>query len=67
MRTSKHKPTEPYQSAPTVQTPKPSPTLEQVRQRAHDIYVAHGGPERMTLSEWFKAEEEHNQRLEGDR
>jgi hypothetical protein len=64
MRTSKHKPTEPYQSAPTVQTLKPPPTLEQVRQRAHAIYVTHGGAERMTLSEWFEAEHELKQGLE---
>jgi hypothetical protein len=63
MRTSKRKPTAPYQSAPTVQTLKPPPTLEQVRQRAHDIYGTHGGAERMTLSEWFEAEQELTNRV----
>ena len=66
MRTSRHKSTEPYQSAATVQTLKPQPTLEQIRQQAHDIYVAHGGAERMTLSEWFQAEQELKRQLKGD-
>jgi hypothetical protein len=65
MRTSKHKPPEPYQSAPTIQTLKPPPVSAHIRQRAHDIYVAHGGAERMTLSEWVEAEQDLKQELEG--
>jgi Protein of unknown function (DUF2934) len=63
MRTSKHKLTEPYQGAPNIQSLKPPPTLEQVRQQAHDIYVAHGGAERMALSDWLKAEQELQRQL----
>src|SRR5208282_3897936 len=38
MRTSKRKASERHQSAPTINTPKLPPTLEQIRQRDHEIY-----------------------------
>jgi hypothetical protein len=63
MRTSKHKPAEQHQSAPTMETPRPPPALEKLRQQAHDIYVAHGGAERMALSDWLKAEQELQRQL----
>ena len=66
MRTSKHNSTEQYQSAPTLQTPKPPPTPEQIRQRARAIYAARGGVEGMMLNDWFNAEEELNRELEGE-
>jgi hypothetical protein len=54
-----------FQSAPISQTPKLPPTPEQIRQRAHDIYVARGGAEGMALSDWLMAEEELKRKLEG--
>jgi hypothetical protein len=42
MRTSKQKANEQYQSAPTVHSPQPPLTLEQVRRRAHDVYFSPG-------------------------
>lgn len=65
MRTSKRKANERYQSAPTIQTSKLPPTLEQVRQRAHEIYVARGGAEGMALNDWLTAEHELKRKLEG--
>jgi hypothetical protein len=64
MRTSKRKGNEQYQSAPIIQTPKVPPTLEQIRHRAHEIYMAHGGARGMALSEWLKAERELKRKLE---
>src|SRR5208282_2134868 len=40
MRTSKRKASERHQSAPTINTPKLPPTLEQIRQRAHEFDLA---------------------------
>jgi len=66
MRTSKRKPTEQYQSVPTIQTRKLPSTPEQIRQRAYDIYVAHGGAEGMALNDWLEAEQELKRQLEDD-
>jgi hypothetical protein len=57
MRTSKQKPTEQYQSAPTIQTPKLPPTPEQIRQRAYEIHKARGG-QGHPLIDWLQAEHE---------
>ncbi len=57
MRASKQKANEQHQSAPT--------TLEQIQQRAHEIYVAHGGAEGMALNDWLMAEQELKRKLEG--
>jgi len=46
-----------------MESPKPPPTLEQLRQQAHHIYLAHGGAERMALSDWLKAEQELQKQL----
>ena len=32
--------------------------FEQIRHRAHEIYMEHGGAQGMALSEWLKAEQE---------
>ena len=66
MRTSKHKSTEQYQSALTVQTPKLPPTLEQIRQRARAVYAARGGMEGMALNDWLEAEQELKRELEDE-
>ncbi len=66
MRTSKHNSTEQYQSAPTLQTPKPPPTPEQIRQRARAIYAARGGMDGMALNDWLKAEQELKRELESE-
>jgi hypothetical protein len=47
MRTSKPKTNDLYQSASLIPTAQLAPTLVQIRQRAHDIYVARGGTEGM--------------------
>jgi len=58
MRTSKRKASERHQSAPTINTPKLPPTLEQIRQRAHEIYLARGGAAGHELDDWLQAERE---------
>jgi hypothetical protein len=58
MRTSKRKANELYQSMPVIPTAPLAPTLEQIRQRAHDIYVARGGMDGMGLNDWLQAEQE---------
>jgi hypothetical protein len=65
MRTSKRKPGEQYRSAPTIHSLQLPPTLEQIRQRAHDIYVARGGAEGSALNDWLQAEQELKRKLEG--
>jgi len=45
--------------------PQLPPTLEQIRQRAHDIYVARGGAEGSALNDWLQAEQELKRKLEG--
>jgi hypothetical protein len=56
MRTSKPKPAEEHQRLSTIQPPKTPPTLEQIHQRAGEIYAARGGLEGMTLNDWLQAE-----------
>jgi hypothetical protein len=58
MRTSKRKASERHQSAPTIHTPKLPPTLEQIRQRANEIYLARGGMAGRELDDWLQAEQE---------
>jgi hypothetical protein len=58
MKTSKQKANDLYQGAPLIPTAQLEPTLKQIRQRALDIYVARGGAEEMTLSDWLRAEQE---------
>jgi hypothetical protein len=41
-----------------IPTAQLAPTLDQIRQRAHDIYVARGGTEGMGLNDWLQAEQE---------
>jgi len=65
MRPSRRKANEPYQSAPTIHSAQPPPTQEQIRQRAHDIYVARGGTEGMALNDWLDAEQDLKRILEG--
>ena len=58
MRKSKRKPNERYQSALTVHIPKLPPTPGQIRQRAHEIYLARGGAAGRELDDWLQAERE---------
>ena len=58
MRTSKRKANELYQSASLIPTAQLAPTVEQIHQRARDIYVARGGMEGMTLNDWLQAEQQ---------
>jgi len=48
------------QNAPTVHTPWASLTLEQIRQRAQEIYLARGGAACRELDDLFQAERELN-------
>jgi hypothetical protein len=48
----------------SVRTTQPPPP-EAIRQRAHEIYVAHGGGERMALNDWLAVEQELKRKLEG--
>jgi hypothetical protein len=58
MRTPKQKHVGQFQSAPTIHTPKLPPTREQIRQRAHEIFVARGGEPGRELEDWLQAERE---------
>jgi hypothetical protein len=58
MRASKRKAIERYQSAPTVHKSKLPPTLAQIRQRAHEIYLARSGAAGHELDDWLQAERE---------
>jgi len=50
------------QSPSTDKAPQP-PTPEEMSQRAHEIYLAHGGKERMALNDWLTVEQELEQKL----
>jgi hypothetical protein len=58
MRTSKRKAIERYQSAPTVHKSKLPPSLDQIRQRAHEIFLARNGAAGHELDDWLQAERE---------
>ena len=58
MKTLKRKPDEPYQSVPAIHSAQLPPTLEQIRQRAHEIYLARGGTASRELDDLLKAERE---------
>jgi len=61
MKTSRPKSGAPYQSAPIIVTPQLPSALEQIRQRAHEIYVARGRADGQALNDWLTAESELNQ------
>ena len=63
MRTSKRKAKELYQWAPAIDSPQLPPAEEEIRQRAHEIYVARGGTEGMALRDWLQAKQELKQKL----
>jgi hypothetical protein len=60
MKTSKRKPhatpAETYQSAPPILTPQLEPTLQEIQQRAHALYLARGGMDGLALNDWLQAE-----------
>ena len=58
MRTSKRKASERYQSALTIHSAQLPPTPEQIRRRAHEIYLARGGAAGRELDDWLQAERE---------
>ena len=43
---------------------KPAPTEEQIRQRAHEIYLQRGCQDGLELDDWLQAEAELNQETE---
>jgi hypothetical protein len=63
MKTSNQKLNKRYQSAATIQTSRLPLTLEQIRQRTHDIYVAGGGAEEKTLNDLLQAEQKIKRKL----
>lgn len=54
---TKSKKNQQYESVPTIKTPA-LPTPDEVRQRAHEIYVARGGAHGQALDDWLMAEAE---------
>jgi len=58
MKTRKQKHVGQFQTAPTITTPKLSPSPEQIRQRAQEIYLARGGAAGRELDDWLQAERE---------
>lgn len=65
MKTSKRKANGLHHSAPAIQTPKLPTAEEQIRHRAHEIYIARGEAAGMALNDWLQAERDLKQRLEG--
>jgi hypothetical protein len=64
MKTSKRKADKQFKSAPAIHSPKLPPSVEEVRKRAHEIYVARGGANGLALNDWLSAEEELKRKLE---
>lgn len=52
MRASKQKANEQDQSAPTIHPPQLSPTLEQIRRRANDVYFSRGNLSGIVAKLW---------------
>ncbi len=48
-------------SASTDPGPSLEPTLEEIRQRAHEIYLARGGTPGNDLEDWLRAEQQLKQ------
>ena len=42
-----------------------SPTIEEIRQRAHEIFMAHGGTSGNELDDWLRAEQKLKQERAG--
>jgi hypothetical protein len=65
MKTSKRNADNKFKRASTIHSPKLPPSVEEIRKRAHDIYVARGGAHGLALDDWLSAEEELKRKLEG--
>jgi hypothetical protein len=46
------------ESAPAAKTPGPPPTPDEIRRRAHEIFLARGGVPGKELDDWLLAERE---------
>ena len=55
MKKAKQKASRP-QDNPTVHAPDAAPTQEQIRERAHHIYLARGSVDRRDLENWLQTE-----------
>jgi hypothetical protein len=53
-----------HESVATVQTLR-RPTNEEIRQRAHEIFLAQGGIPGRELDDWLQAEQELKRKFEG--
>ena len=51
----------PKESTPPNATPGIAPTPEQIRQRAHEIFLARGTAPGQELDDWLRAEQELKQ------
>jgi Protein of unknown function (DUF2934) len=56
MKTSKSKKNQQYESVPTIKTPALPPTPDDIRLRAHEIYLERGGGHGLAMDDWLKAE-----------
>jgi hypothetical protein len=65
MKTTKRKIDQQFKRAPAIHGPKLPPSVEEVRKRAHEIYVSRGGANGLALNDWLSAEEELKRNLEG--
>jgi Protein of unknown function (DUF2934) len=50
---------------PTKTTQRAAPTVEEIRQRAQEIFTARGGGPRNELDDWLQAEQELKQQSAG--
>lgn len=58
MKTTKSKKSQQYESVSTIKTPALPPTPDEIRQRAHAIYLERGGAHGQDLDDWLRAESE---------
>jgi hypothetical protein len=61
MKTRKRQDSSAKVTAPTNMTPGLPPTVEEIRQRAQEIFIARGGAPGKELEDWLRAEQELKQ------
>lgn len=61
MKKTKLKKNQPYESSPTIKTPALPPAPEEIRQRAHEIFLSRGGIPGRELEDWLLAEHQLKQ------
>jgi hypothetical protein len=58
MKTTKRKKSLQFENKPTNKTPVSPPSAEEIRRRAHQIFLARGGVPGKELDDWLQAEHE---------